>query len=52
MADGKVLFDMACDRVLARFQFKNMKYLRKSVSLEKLENGRLVFEIQPTESWS
>ena len=40
MADGKVLFDMACDRVLARFKFKNMKYLRKSVSLEKLENGR------------
>ena len=40
MADGKVLFDMVCDRVLARFKFKNMKYLRKSVSLEKLENGR------------
>ena len=40
MADGKVLFDMVCDRVLARFKFKNMKYLRKSVSSEKLENGR------------
>ena len=40
MADGKVLFYMACDRLLARFKFKNMKYLRKSVSLEKLENGR------------
>ena len=51
-ADEKVLFDMACDRVLARFKFKNMKYLRKSVSLEKLENGKYVFEIQPTESWS
>ena len=28
-ADAKVLFDAACDRVLARFEFKNMKYLQR-----------------------
>jgi len=25
-ADAKVLFDVACDRVLERFQLKNLKY--------------------------
>ena len=24
-----MLFDEACDRVLARFEFKNMKYLQR-----------------------
>ena len=48
-----MLFDEACDRVLARFELKKHEiFTKKSVCSEKLENGKYVFEIQPPESWS
>ena len=49
MAESKVLFDMACDRVLKRFKLENLKDLQRK-ALEKLVNGEDVFVIQPTGS--
>ena len=49
MADAKVLFDSACDRVLERFKVENLKDLQRK-ALEKLVNGEDVFVIQPTGS--
>ena len=44
MADAKVLFDVTCNCVLDRFKLKNLKiFTKKSISLEKLANGRYVF---------
>ena len=48
-ADARVLFDVACNRVLGRLKLKNLKtFLKKSISLEKLANGRYDFPVQPT----
>ena len=46
-AKAKVLFDVACDRVLERFNLKSMKY-RQRKAFEKLVNGKDVFVIQET----
>ena len=49
MVDAKVLFDVACNR------FKTLKtetFTKKSVILEKLANGKYVFEIQPIDCGS
>ena len=31
-----MLFDEACDRVLARFEFKNVKYLQRKAFAQKM----------------
>ena len=49
LAEWKVLFDMACDRVLERFKLENLKDLQRK-ALEKLVNGEDVFVIQLTGS--
>ena len=48
-ADAKVLFDVACDRVLEHFKLRNLNYSQRiSISLKKLAEGRYVFETQST----
>ena len=49
MAESKVLFDIACDRVLERFRLENLKDLQQK-ALEKLVNSEDVFVIQTTRS--
>ena len=53
MVDAKVLFNVACDCVLACCKLKNLKHLqRRELAQRVLANGKYVFEIQPTISGS
>ena len=49
MADANTMFELACTRILERFQLDNLKDSQRK-ALEKLLNNEDVFIIQPTGS--